>query len=70
MGHIVKKEGVTVDPEKIKAVIEWSRLTNVSEIHRFLGLAGCYRCFVEGFSKIAGLMARLLQKKVQFNWFD
>ena len=60
LGHIVKKEGVTIDPEKIKVVIEWLRPTNVSEIRSFLSLAGYYKRFVEGFSKIAVPLTKLL----------
>ena len=47
LGHIVNQEGISVDPEKIKATIEWQRPTNVIEIRSFLGLAGYYRRFVE-----------------------
>ena len=70
MGQIVKKERVMVDPEKIKAVAEWPKPTNVFEIHSFLGLVGYYRRFVEGFSKIAAPMTKLLQKGIQFCWSD
>ena len=56
-----------VDPKKIKAVTERIRPINVSEIHIFLGLTGYYRHYVDGFSKIAGPMTKLLQKSVQFN---
>ena len=68
LGHIVKKDGVTVDPEKIKAVIDWQRPASVLEVRRFLGLAGYYRRFVEGFSKIVGPMTRLLHKGERFVW--
>ena len=47
---------------------EWPRPTNMFEIHKFLGFAGYYKCFVEHFLKIATPMTRLLQKKVHFNW--
>ena len=40
LGYIIIKDGVLVDPQKIEAVINWSRLTNVSEVHSFLGVAG------------------------------
>ena len=42
LGYIVTREGISVDPEKIKAVAEWPRPTNVTEIRSFLGLAGYY----------------------------
>nr|GEZ14684.1 putative reverse transcriptase domain-containing protein [Tanacetum cinerariifolium] len=41
-----------------------------SEIGWELGLAGCYRRFIEGFSKIAKSMTKLTQKKVKFDWSD
>ena len=56
LGHIVTDGGVKVDPAKIAAVKEWPRPKNASEIRSFLGLAGYYRRFVEGFSKIAAPM--------------
>ena len=62
LGHIVTREGISVDPEKIKAVAEWPRPTNVTEIRSFLGLAGYYRRFVEGFSRIATPLTQLTQK--------
>ena len=40
LGHVVTKDGIQVDPQKIKAVSEWPRPTTVTEIRSFLGLAG------------------------------
>jgi hypothetical protein len=54
-------KGVAVDPEKVTAVANWKRPTTVTEIRSFLGLAGYYRRFIEGFSKIAKPMTKLLQ---------
>ena len=47
--HIISKDGIAVDPEKIKAVAEWLTPKSVTEIRSFLGLAGYYRRFVKGF---------------------
>ena len=62
LGHVVSKEGISVDPVKIEAVSAWSAPKNVSEIRSFLGLAGYYRRFVEGFSKIAAPLTALTMK--------
>ena len=70
LGHIVRKEGVTVNLEKIREMVDWQRPTSVTEVGSFLGLASYYRRFVEGFSKIATLMTKLLQKNVKFQWND
>jgi hypothetical protein len=61
-------EGVAVDPEKVTAVANWKRPTTAKKIRSFLGLAGYYRRFIEGFSKIAKPMTKLLQKDQDFDW--
>ncbi|XP_070003507.1 uncharacterized protein [Nicotiana sylvestris] len=62
LGHIVSREGLKVDSNKIEAVQSWSRPTSMTEIRSFLGLAGYYRRFVQGFSSIASPLTRLTQK--------
>ena len=64
-GHIVSNEGIRVDPKKIKVVVEWKPLRNVTEVRSFLGLVGYYRRFVKGFFMAAAPMTRLLQKNVK-----
>ncbi|XP_028092882.1 uncharacterized protein LOC114293061 [Camellia sinensis] len=49
MGHVINKDGITMDLEKIEAIVDWPRPTNVSEVRSFLGLAGYYRRFVKDF---------------------
>ena len=70
LGHVVSAKGITVDPTKVEAVTNWLRPTTVNEVRRFLGLAGYYRRFVEGFSSIALPLTRLLRKRVKFQWND
>jgi hypothetical protein len=68
LGHVVSAEGIFVDPKKIEAILKWERPTNMTEIRSFLGLAGYYRRFVEGFSAIASPMTKLTRKEVKFEW--
>ena len=68
--HVVSASSVSVDPEKVEAVMSWERPKSVFEIHSFLGLAGYYRRFIEDFSRLAAPMTRLTLKEVRFNWDD
>ncbi|KAJ4718964.1 Retrotransposon protein, putative, Ty3-gypsy subclass [Melia azedarach] len=70
LGHVISANGIYVDPQKIEAVVNWERPTSVTEVRSFLGLAGYYRRFVEGFSKIAGPLTKLTRKNVKFEWTD
>ena len=57
--------GVSMDSEKVKAIMSWERSKSVFEIHSFLGLAGYYRRFIEVFSQLVVPMTRLTQKEVK-----
>nr|GFC21379.1 putative reverse transcriptase domain-containing protein [Tanacetum cinerariifolium] len=69
--ELLKKEkfrGIHVDPAKIESIKDWASPKTPTEIRQFLGLAGYYRRFIEGFSKIAKSMTKLTQKGIKFNW--
>ncbi|GJW09510.1 putative reverse transcriptase domain-containing protein [Tanacetum coccineum] len=63
-------QGIHVDPAKIESIKDWASPKTPMEIRQFLGLAGYYQRFIEGFSKIAKPMTKLTQKKVAFEWGD
>ena len=50
LGHVLTQEGIAVDPEKVKAVLGWKPPANVTDVRSFLGMAGYFRRFIEGFS--------------------
>jgi hypothetical protein len=58
--HIISKGGISVDPSKVQKVLSWNASMSVGEIQSFLGLAGYYQRFIEGFSKISKRMIELL----------
>ena len=70
LGHVVSASGMSVDLEKVEAVMSWERSKLVFEIRSFLGLAGYYRRFIEDFSRLAARMTRLTRKEVKFDWDD
>ena len=68
--HVLSADGIYVDPYKVEAVANWGQPTTVTEVGSFLGLAGYYRRFIEGFSKIAGQLHCFTRKGVKFEWTD
>ena len=70
LGHIVSGEGIAVDPKKIEAVESFPEPTSVKEVRQFLGLAGYYRRYCRGFSKIAQPLHSLTKKGVAFQWTE
>ncbi|GJX34421.1 putative reverse transcriptase domain-containing protein [Tanacetum coccineum] len=71
--ELLKKEefqGIHVDPAKIESIKYWASPKTPTEIRQFLGLAGYYRRFIEGFLKVAKPVTKLTQKKVTFEWGD
>ena len=70
LGHVVSASGVSIDLEKVEAVMSWERPKLVFEIRIFLRLVGYYRRFIEDFSRLAAPMTRLTRKGVKFEWDD
>jgi hypothetical protein len=62
LGHVISKGGIAVDPSKVQDVLSCKAPTSVGVIWSFLGLAGYYQRFIEGFSKINKPMTELLEK--------
>lgn len=62
LGHIISEHGVSMDPEKVKSILDWPPLKTVKDVRSFLGLAGYYRRFVKGFSKVVAPISDLLKQ--------
>jgi hypothetical protein len=68
LGHVIEKEGIRPSPTKIKAVADYPRPTNKTELRAFLGLIGYYRHFILNCSAIIEPLSRMLQEHVPFTW--
>nr|GFB80744.1 putative reverse transcriptase domain-containing protein [Tanacetum cinerariifolium] len=68
LGHVINSQGVHVDPAKDKAIKSWTAPKSPTEVRLFLGLAGYYRRFIEGFSLISKPLTKLTQKNKTYEW--
>ena len=68
LDHIISKEGISVDPKKIEAIMNWPTPINVTDVRSFMGLVGYYKRFIEGFSKVAHAITSFQRKGVKFEW--
>nr|GEX09371.1 putative reverse transcriptase domain-containing protein [Tanacetum cinerariifolium] len=68
LGHVINSQGVHVDPAKVEAIKNWTALKTPTEVRQFLGLAGYYRRFIEGFSLIFKPLTKLTQKNKTYEW--
>jgi hypothetical protein len=57
-----------VEPSKVHDVLSWKAPKSVSDIWSFLGFAGYYQRFIEGFLKVSKPLTKLLKKDKQFEW--
>lgn len=67
MGHVILESRISINLNKIEAVVNWPRLTNITEIRSFLILAGYHQKFVEDFGTLASPFTWLTQKRVKFD---
>jgi hypothetical protein len=68
LGHVVSSEGISVDPSKVREVLDWKPPRTVHQVQSFLGLASYYSRFIPNFSKIAKPITDLLKKEEEFVW--
>jgi len=62
LGVIIGPEGIKMEEEKVKRVLEWPIPKCVKEVQKFLGLVNYYRRFIEDFASIARLLHDMVKK--------
>lgn len=70
MGHVISKEDIAVDPEKIRVIMEWETPKNVDEVRSFMALTGYYKRFIRNFSHISYPISSLQRKGNKFEWTE
>jgi hypothetical protein len=70
LGHVISPKGITVDPNKVKEVLDWKPQTTVSKVRSFLGLAGYYQRFILNFYNIVKPVTESLKKESKYVWRD
>ncbi len=68
LGFIVSPEGVRMDPDRVKAVVNWPTPDSRKALLRFLGFANFYRRFIRNFSQLAAPLTALTSTKMTFRW--
>ncbi|GJY74599.1 putative mitochondrial protein [Tanacetum coccineum] len=67
LGHVISKEGVSIEPNKVKVIQEWPIPTTLKQLREVLGLTGYYRRFIKGFASLSRPLTQLLKKNA-FKW--
>uniref|UniRef100_A0A4W5RP12 ribonuclease H n=1 Tax=Hucho hucho TaxID=62062 RepID=A0A4W5RP12_9TELE len=70
LGYIVSTEGIRMDPDKVKAVVDWPSPDSRKALQRFLGFANFYRRFIRNFSQIVAPLTALTSPRIMFRWSD
>ena len=68
LGHVINQNGVQMQLDKIKSILNWSIPKTVKQLRGFLGLTGYYRKFIKGYSIITAPLTNALRGKIQYQW--
>ena len=65
---VIRPEGIKIEEEKVKGVLEWPTPKCVKDVQKFLGLANYYHQFIKGFASIARLLHDMVKKDKKWEW--
>jgi len=70
LGVVIELDGIKMEEEKMKGVLDWPTLKCVKDIQKFLRLANYYRRFIEGFTSIARPLHNMVKKDQKWDWTE
>ena len=70
LGVVIGLEGIKMEKEKVKEVLEWPTPKCIKDMQKFLGLANYYRQFIEGFATLARLLHDVVKKDKKWDWME
>jgi len=70
LGVVIGPEGIKMEKEKVKGVLEWPTLKSIKDVQKFLGLANYYHRFIEGFATVARPLHDLVKKDKKWDWME
>jgi hypothetical protein len=68
LGYVISSDGISMDPNKVRDVLDWKPPRTMHQVRNFLRLAGYYRRFISKFSRIAKPITDLLKKDEKYVW--
>jgi hypothetical protein len=68
LGFVLSPEGITMDSDKVKTILDWPEPRKVKDIQSFLGFGNFYQCFIDNYSGIVTPLTRLTRKNVPWNF--
>jgi len=70
LGVVIREEGIRIEEEKVKGVLDWPIPKCVKNIQKFLGLVNYYRRFIKGFASIARPLHDMVRKDQKWDWTE
>ena len=70
LGVVIGSEGIKMEEEKVKGILEWTIPKCVKDVQKFLGLANYYHQFIEGFASIARPLHDMMKKDKKWDWTE
>ena len=70
LGVVIGPEGIKMEKEKVKGILEWLTLKCIKEVQKFLGLANYYRQFIKRFATVARPLHDMVKKDKKWEWTE